>query len=63
MFFGTFQYNYNTGINYETLGPEELRSLLTTVYFSLFMHWLHVVHTHIQTLICTVLWIKVDLGS
>ncbi|KAG9264468.1 ataxin-7-like protein 3 [Astyanax mexicanus] len=24
------QYNYSTGINYETLGPEELRSLLTT---------------------------------
>ncbi|RXM30800.1 Ataxin-7-like protein 3 [Acipenser ruthenus] len=24
------QYTYNSGINYETLGPEELRSLLTT---------------------------------
>lgn len=27
----SLQYNYNTGINYETLGPDELRSLLTTV--------------------------------
>ncbi|XP_070958487.1 ataxin-7-like protein 3 isoform X4 [Oncorhynchus clarkii lewisi] len=25
-----YKYNYNTGINYETLGPDELRSLLTT---------------------------------
>ncbi|KAG5280070.1 hypothetical protein AALO_G00084570 [Alosa alosa] len=25
-----YKYNYNTGISYETLGPEELRSLLTT---------------------------------
>ncbi|XP_022520779.1 ataxin-7-like protein 3 [Astyanax mexicanus] len=25
-----YKYNYSTGINYETLGPEELRSLLTT---------------------------------
>ncbi|KAG7334849.1 hypothetical protein KOW79_001445 [Hemibagrus wyckioides] len=25
-----FKYNYSTGINYETLGPEELRFLLTT---------------------------------
>ncbi|KAJ8414242.1 hypothetical protein AAFF_G00051120 [Aldrovandia affinis] len=25
-----YKYNYNSGINYETLGPEELRSLLTT---------------------------------
>jgi hypothetical protein len=27
----SLQYNYNTGISYETLGPDELRSLLTTV--------------------------------
>lgn len=27
----SLQYNYNSGINYETLGPDELRSLLTTV--------------------------------
>nr|XP_046186423.1 ataxin-7-like protein 3 isoform X3 [Oncorhynchus gorbuscha] len=26
----SLQYNYNTGISYETLGPDELRSLLTT---------------------------------
>lgn len=26
-----FKYNNSTGISYETLGPEELRSLLTTV--------------------------------
>ncbi|XP_029913266.1 ataxin-7-like protein 3 isoform X2 [Myripristis murdjan] len=26
----SYKYNYNTGINYETLGPDELRSLLTT---------------------------------
>lgn len=26
-----FQYNYNSGISYETLGPDEVRSLLTTV--------------------------------
>ncbi|XP_062343353.1 ataxin-7-like protein 3 isoform X1 [Osmerus eperlanus] len=25
-----YKYNYNTGISYETLGPDELRSLLTT---------------------------------
>ncbi|XP_066554704.1 ataxin-7-like protein 3 isoform X2 [Amia ocellicauda] len=25
-----YKYNYNSGISYETLGPEELRSLLTT---------------------------------
>ncbi|KAJ8284341.1 hypothetical protein COCON_G00031910 [Conger conger] len=25
-----YKYNYNSGINYETLGPEELRSVLTT---------------------------------
>lgn len=25
-----YKYNYNTGINYETLGPDEVRSLLTT---------------------------------
>lgn len=25
-----YKYNYNTGISYETLGPEELRSVLTT---------------------------------
>lgn len=27
----SFQYNYNSGISYETLGPDEVRSLLTTV--------------------------------
>ena len=27
----SFQYNYNTGISYESLGPDEVRSLLTTV--------------------------------
>uniref|UniRef100_A0A3Q3ERG7 Ataxin-7-like protein 3 n=1 Tax=Labrus bergylta TaxID=56723 RepID=A0A3Q3ERG7_9LABR len=26
----TSEYNYNTGINYETLGPDEVRSFLTT---------------------------------
>ncbi|XP_035254696.1 ataxin-7-like protein 3 isoform X1 [Anguilla anguilla] len=26
----TYKYNYNCGISYETLGPDELRSLLTT---------------------------------
>lgn len=31
----SFQYNYNTGISYETLGPDEVRSLLTTVSNSL----------------------------
>uniref|UniRef100_A0AAZ3RCR1 SCA7 domain-containing protein n=1 Tax=Oncorhynchus tshawytscha TaxID=74940 RepID=A0AAZ3RCR1_ONCTS len=30
VFSPSLQYNYNTGINYETLGPDELRSLLTT---------------------------------
>lgn len=37
------QYNYNTGISYETLGPDEVRSLLTTVsnctYQSLWVFW------------------------
>lgn len=27
----SLQFNYSTGINYETLGPDEVRSLLTTV--------------------------------
>lgn len=29
--FSPFQYNYNAGINYEMLGPDEVRSFLTTV--------------------------------
>ncbi len=33
------QYNYSSGISYETLGPEELRSILTTVsYYKLMFY-------------------------
>ncbi len=33
------QYNYSSGISYETLGPEELRSILTTVnYYKLILY-------------------------
>lgn len=31
LFLCCFKYNYNTGISYESLGPDEVRSLLTTV--------------------------------
>lgn len=33
------QYNYSSGISYETLGPEDLRSILTTVnYYKLLLY-------------------------
>lgn len=53
----SFQYNYNTGISYETLGPDEVRSLLTTVSNSLertqaCFHSLFLIYSFIHHIYC-----------
>uniref|UniRef100_A0A3P8RA34 Ataxin-7-like protein 3 n=1 Tax=Astatotilapia calliptera TaxID=8154 RepID=A0A3P8RA34_ASTCA len=46
----SYKYNYNTGISYETLGPDEVRSLLTT--YCVFLQQCGVISEHTKKM-CT----------